>query len=105
MKRRFIIAYILLTFYHLNAQKAPLIIDSCCLSAPRDLVLFTTYLEDKGFKINDLTSKPFEILDPFKLHRLKSNTTYWFRFAIKNIKPIIKVLILTFLSQLICLIE
>lgn len=84
MKIKLILTYILLTYCPLHAQKAALEIDSCCLALPRELVPFAEFLEDKDFKINDLSVQSFEPLDSLKLKKLEPNTTYWFRFSIEN---------------------
>jgi AraC-like DNA-binding protein len=77
----------ILNFTHLIAQESPLRVDTCQLVTPLDFTPSVAFLKDNAFKINDLDNQTFELFTKEKAQSLQPDSTYWFRFTLKNNSP------------------
>jgi AraC-like DNA-binding protein len=76
--------FILLHFTNLIAQDSPIRVDTCQLFAPFDIAPYVVFCKNNAFKINDLTNQSFELFTKEKAQSLQPDSTYWFRFTLKN---------------------
>ena len=88
MRKIYIVSlFILLHFTNLIAQEFPIRVDTCQLVAPFDIAPYVVFLKDNSFEINDLSNKPFELFTKEIAQTLQPDSTYWFRFTLKNNSP------------------
>lgn len=85
MRKIYIVSlFILLHFTNLIAQDSPIRVDTCQLVAPFDIAPYVVFCKDNSFKINDLANQPFQLFTKEIAQTLQPDSTYWFRFTLKN---------------------